>query len=246
MEEEVRQVYRSRIKENFSEEDLEFLEGLITSPYIDNTNDKADAILYKFREKNFIELAPATNRFVLLKGKYVYKFALDKYGIKDNLNEFEMSEKLQPYVTKTYETNGLITIAEYVNLITEKEFMSSAPHIRNILKELSEDFIFCDIGTIPKNFTNYGFNDDDEIKILDYGYIYPKDPKILFCTKDGGNLVYTENYDQFVCTRCGEKYPVTDILYRMSVSEEAYKKPKKKGSLVVKFKKKPNIGGFEV
>lgn len=245
MEDEIR-TYRSRIKENFSEADLEFLEGLITSPYIDNTNDKADAILYKFREKNFIELAPATNRFVLLKGKYVYKFALDKYGIKDNLNEFEMSEKLQPYVTKTYETNGLITIAEYVNLITEKEFMSSAEHIRAILRELADDYIFCDIGTIPKNFTNYGFNDNDEIKILDYGYIYPKDPRILFCTKDGGKLQYTENFDQFVCPRCGERYAVPDILYRMSVSEEAYNKPKKKGPLVIKTKKKLDIGGFDV
>ena len=93
---------RSRIMEDFSEDDLNYLEGLLYSPYFDNNNDKADAILHQFRDRGFIELAPATNRFVLLKGKYVYKFALDEYGMKDNINEFNMTEELQPYVTKTY------------------------------------------------------------------------------------------------------------------------------------------------
>ena len=125
---------RSRIKENFSQEDMDFLRRLINSPLFTDTNEKADAILYRFKDKGFIELAPATNRFALLKGKYVYKFALDRYGIDDNINEFKMSEELQPYVTKTYETNGYITIAEYVNLISEAEFVRSIPHIRSILK----------------------------------------------------------------------------------------------------------------
>ena len=87
---------RSRIMEDFSEDDLIYLENLMTSPYFDNNNDKADAILHQFRGKGFIELAPATNRFVLSKGKYVYKFALDQYGMEDNINEFNMSEELQP------------------------------------------------------------------------------------------------------------------------------------------------------
>lgn len=147
---------RSRIMEDFTEKDLDYLSGLISSPYFDNNNDKADAILHEFRGKNFIELAPATNRFALLKGKYVYKFALDEYGVKDNINEFEMSEELQPYVTKTYETNGLITIAEYVNLISQKQFEASKENIRAILEELSDRYIFSDIGTIPRNFCNWG------------------------------------------------------------------------------------------
>ena len=73
---------RSRIKEEFSQEDLDFLNDLIYSPYFDSNNEKADAILYHFKDKGFVELAPATNRFALLKGKYVFKFALDDYGIK--------------------------------------------------------------------------------------------------------------------------------------------------------------------
>jgi len=87
---------RSRIMEDFTEADLDYLSGLINSPYFDTNNDKADAILHQFRDKNFIELAPATNRFALLKGKYVYKFALDRYGVDDNINEYNMSAELHP------------------------------------------------------------------------------------------------------------------------------------------------------
>ncbi len=220
---------RSRIKEDFTEKDLDYLSGIIDSPYFDSTNDKADAILHEFREKNFIELAPATNRFAVLKGNYVYKFALDADGIKDNINEFDMSEELQPYVTKTYETNGLITIAEYVNLINQKEFENSIPNIREILRELSTNYIFSDVGTIPKNFTNWGFRDDNSLVILDYGYIWRKDPKIMFCTRSkcGGRLEYTENFDKLYCTNCGTKYSVIDFVYRMGLPEEQFEENKK-------------------
>ena len=147
---------RSRIKEEFSEEDMDFLMGLIRSPFFDSNNDRADAILFRFRDRGFVELAPATNRFVLAKGQYVYKFALDSYGIKDNNNEFDLSEELQPFVTKTYETNGLILIAEYVDLISENEFIASRDNIREMLKYLSEEWLFSDVGTIVKNRCNWG------------------------------------------------------------------------------------------
>ena len=212
--------------EDFSEDDLNYLEGLLYSPYFDNNNDKADAILHQFRDRGFIELAPATNRFVLLKGKYVYKFALDEYGMKDNINEFNMTEELQPYVTKTYETNGLITIAEYVNLIKQKEFVDSTPHIREILEALfNMGYIFSDIGSVTRNHCNWGFRDDDTLVILDYGYIWRKDPRIMFCTRPacGGRLRYTENFDKLYCTNCGTKYEVIDLIDRMRNSEEAFK-----------------------
>lgn len=149
-------VLRSRIKEDFTQEDMEFLRDLETSPNFTNNNDKADAILYHFRDRGFIELAPATNRFALLKGRYVYKFALDHYGKEDNENEFRLSPELQPFVTKTYETNGYITIAEYVNLISREEFVASTYHIREILKTLAQDYIFSDVGSVVRNFVNWG------------------------------------------------------------------------------------------
>ena len=151
-----KKVLRSRIKEEFSESDMEFIESVCYSPHFDGNNEKSDSLMYYFKDKGFIELAPATNRFAVLKGKYVFKFAMDSYGIDDNLNEFNLSEELQPYVTKTYETNGLVTVAEYVNLIKEEEFLDSIPNIRNILNYLSENWMFSDVGTIVKNHTNWG------------------------------------------------------------------------------------------
>ena len=228
---------RSRIMEDFTEKDLDYIYELMNSPYFDNNNDKADALLHEFRDKGFIELAPATNRYALLKGKYVYKIAMDEYGMADNLNEFELTEELQPFVTKTYETNGLITIAEYVNLITQKEFEESIPNIRAILRELFENgYIFSDIGTISRNFTNWGFRDDDSMVILDYGYVWRKDPKLMFCETMGcgGRLEYTENFDMLYCTTCGRKYNVIDLKHKGELSEKAFEDNKKyldKGNL---------------
>ena len=45
--------------------------------------------------------------------------------------------ELQPYVTKTYETNGLISVAEYVNIISLADFRDNKARIREILKWLS-------------------------------------------------------------------------------------------------------------
>lgn len=229
------QQLRSRIKEDFSQEDLDFLFQLTENTYISNNNDKANAILLKFRDKGFIELAPATNRYAVSKGRYVYKFALDSYGIKDNWNEFVMSEQLQPYATKTYETNGLITIAEYVNLISKEEFADSKDRIREILSGFADDYLFMDVGAVERNMCNWGFRDDDSLVILDYGYFYKKDPRIMHCIKDGGNLRYDANYDKIFCDECGKQYKVTDILERMDLSEDAFKDNGYKGPLKVRF-----------
>ena len=233
---EDKKVLRSRIKEEFSESDMEFIESVCYSPHFDGNNEKADSLMYYFKDKGFIELAPATNRFAVLKGKYVFKFAMDSYGIDDNLNEFNLSEELQPYVTKTYETNGLVTVAEYVNLIKEEEFLDSIPNIRNILNYLSENWMFSDVGTIVKNHTNWGFRDDDSLVILDYGYFFKKDPMLMYCMSCGSEIGYTENFDKFRCPKCGRTYTIHDLVYQSKVSVEEYQKTKKyKGGLKIRL-----------
>ena len=91
--------------------------------------------------------------------------------MRDNWNEFNMSPLAQPYVTKTYECNGLIAVAEYVNVISKQEFEDSKENIRSILKMLSEDFLFCDLSASLKNYMNFGWTDADMLVILDYGLI---------------------------------------------------------------------------
>ena len=214
--------FRSRIMELFSEELLIRLETIQTDPRFISNNDKFQHILFLLKDLGFIEIGAGTNRMAVLHGSYIYKIALDPYGVKDNWNEFNMSPELQPYVTKSYECNGIILVAEYVNLLNQEEFVDSKEHIRTILDILSEDYLFADVGTIAKNFCNFGYRDDGTLVILDYGYIYPIDRKIMFCERCGGKLVWNTDYSQLLCEACKSKYDPVKIKYRMDIDEDDY------------------------
>lgn len=207
-------ILRSRIKENFSQETLDNIKYIMSYPEISN-NVKFNKILEIVVPLGFVELAAGTNRMAVMKNDYVYKIALDSYGVKDNWNEFKMGKQLQPWVVKTYECNGLIAVSEYVNLMTQREFENSKHIIRDILEILSKDYIFEDIGLIPKNFCNFGFREDNSIVILDYGYVYPIDDLIMFCNKCNGRIKYNSTYSELVCSKCGKKYKVFDIKSKM-------------------------------
>lgn len=216
--------YRSRIKENFSEELLERIKKVINSSGKLSNNDKFNVILDILSPYDFIELAAGTNRMAVLKNEYVFKIALDSYGIKDNWQEYNYSKELQPYVTKTYECNGIIAVAEYVTLITQREFQDSTTALNTILSILSKNYIFEDIGTISKNFCNVGYREDGSLVILDYGYIYKKDPTVMFCEKCGGPLVYNSSYSKLLCSLCGKSVKVSEIKNRMEADQSDYDK----------------------
>ena len=211
---------RSRIRENFDYETLSKIHKLITDPKYPDNNDKVDVIKSMMTPRGFLELGSGTNRFAMLKENYVYKFALDHYGYDDNNTEFDMSMKLQPYVSKTYECNGLICVAEYVNIISKNDFEDNKPVMRNILESLAEDYLFADLGIIEKNFRNWGYNDSHELVILDYGYIFERDDVLMRCTKCGGRIGYDRNYDQMMCEHCKKKFAVHDIRAMMNASDE--------------------------
>lgn len=213
---------RSRIHENFSEEDMEFIKSVCRSGRFESSNAKADVFLYKFRQKGFTELAPATNRYAMMKDGFVFKFALDTDGIRDNRNEFKLSMELQPYVTKTYECNGYVLVAEYINIMEKNIFRDSREHIASILETLSEDYIFADVGILEKNFCNWGFRDDNTLCILDYGYFKRKDPRMMYCRKCGGELLYDSYYDKLYCRQCTNKYNPIEIMSRMSLRQEDF------------------------
>ena len=94
-------------------------------------------------------LGSGTNRMAVMIDGYAIKIALDNDGCKDNLREHGYAKKLQPYVTKVYECtiDGLILVAEYVECLTKKEFVFQTATIRQILRDLSKDYIIGDIGT---------------------------------------------------------------------------------------------------
>lgn len=214
--------YRHRIHELFSEEVLQKIWEIQRDPNISNNNKKVRQILFLLKDLGFTEIGPGTNRLTVRNKDYVFKIALDNYGIRDNWTEFDYSQELQPYVTKTYECNGIVAVAEYVNLMTQDEFIESKQNIRNILEILSKDYLFCDMGTISKNFTNFGYRNNDEIVILDYGYIYPLDRKIMYCTKCGNALKWNNDYSKLVCGRCGKLFDPIEVRDRMWKDEKDF------------------------
>ena len=63
----------------------------------------------------------------------------------------------------------------------------------------------------------------------------------MFCETDAAPLVYDENFDLLRCTKCGRKYSVVDIKYRMDISEEEFERQRQqsaaiKGPLIVGFR----------
>ena len=125
---------RSRIKQFISDEVMELIYKVYRKRNVSN-NEKAtaiEAILDHHNVENTL-LGPGTNRVAFLIDGYVFKFAMDSWGVKDNYNELANSKELQPYVVKTYETCGLINVCEYVTLISVDEFERA--DVKNVILE---------------------------------------------------------------------------------------------------------------
>lgn len=161
---------RSRIKENFTMEELQDIYDICLSTKFDNNNDKVDILHYMLTKKGFVELGSGTNRYTMMKDNYAYKFSLDRYGFDDNNTEFNMSKKLLEYgATKCYECNGLISVSECVDVLSLNQFRENRDKIREILKWMAEKYLFADLGCIDKNFRNWGYDDKFELRFIDYG-----------------------------------------------------------------------------
>ncbi len=222
---------RYKIKEIFTKEIIKELYTLALSVDIPDNNDKAIMLSgmldREFGKGVFEELGTGTNRiaFLYTKGGFVVKIALDRRGFTDNWAEFKRSPELQEYCAKAYETNMLVLISEYVVLMSDEEFANSRNEILTILEDISKEYIMGDVGYIKKNRCNFGYRDRSKtIVILDYGYVYPKinQTKAMTCPRCKGELVYTQNYDAFICTNhnCKNQYTFMDIRRRMILDFE--------------------------
>lgn len=217
---------RSRILEHFSKELLLKIEELSKDVRISDNNTKTDilvGILDHYLKDKYVELGPGTNRYAILIDNYVFKIALDKWGIRDNINEFNMSQELQPYVVKTYETNRIISVCEYVTVISKDEFIEKKYDIQKVLSILADSYLLGDVGTVSKNYLNWGYRDNGELVILDYAYIYNiKGDEILCSSCQSEILEYDENFHELICPRCQRKYSFIDI--RRKIPSELEKK----------------------
>lgn len=213
---------RSRTHEVFTEKAMADLFRLCKDRSETDNNKKADTILRILDSHNidYVELGPGTNRMAVLVGNYVYKIAMDDQGLLDNINEFKISKELQPFVVKTYETNELFSVHEYVTLISREEFVEKPNPIKKILSILAETYLLGDVGYIPKNFCNWGYRDDGSLVILDFAHVYRVNPDQLVCTKDGTILEYDDNFHFLVCPLCARKYTFMEIRRRLSLDNQ--------------------------
>lgn len=219
----------SRIHRFIPKECMVELNAICGDVTISDNNTKADmmaATLRKYGVK-FKELGPGTNRYAVRIDGYVFKIAMDKNGIDDNKIEFTMSDELQPFVSKTYECNGLIVVSEYVTFISKSEFVDNEENIKAILARLADRYIFGDVGYMKKNFLNWGYRDNGDLVILDYGYIYKVRGEEVRCTNllsddvvCGRFLEYDNKFNDLVCPHCRRKYSYDDIRRRIDVKFE--------------------------
>lgn len=177
---------------------------------IPDNNDKAEMVREMVPD-GFIELGTGTNRIAFQYNGLVYKIALDRRGFVDNFAEFKRSAELPMYLAKSYESNMLITVAEYVNVMDQEEFVRNEDIIKDILKDLAKEYLFDDIGFNMKNYCNWGYRSraqgEDELVVLDYGYLYPlraQNTKELFrCPKCGSQLRWNTSFTSFICANKG-------------------------------------------
>lgn len=209
-------ILRSKIKNLFSEEVIKLMGSICDTRLIDSAHKKMLLVqqLLKKYEIPFYILGGATNRLALMIGGYTVKFALDRQGYKDNLMEYALSKELQPYVTKTYETNGYIVVAECVKLMSLEEWHLRKSDILKVLETLSQDYLLGDVGYIKKNFTNWGVRDDGSVVILDYAYCHRATENLFTCEVCGsGILRYDSTFSYLKCnnaTVCTAKYDYTE------------------------------------
>lgn len=208
---------RSRIKHTFGDDLLKLIANICDTKRIDSSQRKMKMLqqLLKRYEIRFDVLGGATNRIALFIDGYAFKFAMDRQGYKDNLMEYALSAELQPYVTKVYETNGYVLVAEPVKTMTIDDFKLRKADILKTLEILSSDYLLGDVGYIKKNFTNWGIRDNGSVVILDFAYCHRGTEKLFSCSVCGdGVLVYDSTFSYLKCnnsTVCMTKYTYNEI-----------------------------------
>lgn len=191
----------SKIKSMFSEELLRYISAICDNKRIPSNNRKMVILgdLLHTYGVEFEILGGATNRIALQIDGYAVKFALDEQGFQDNFIEYSLSPELQPFVTKSYETNGYIQVQELVELMSKSAFSVYKVEIYKILDMMSRDYLLGDVGYLEKNRSNWGVREGKPV-ILDYAYCHRSTENLFTCEKCGQPLTPDAVYDKYLCT----------------------------------------------
>lgn len=217
-------VYRSMLLELFTPEQCIEIEKL-TRAFSISTNQKIEIIKEKLTEWGiqFSPLGGGTNRWAFMHDGYVVKIACDEDGKIDNTREYIYSMQLQPYVIKCYECfkDGLMAVFEYVEIFTNDEFWKNQNKMREILRDISQNFLIGDVGISTVNYSNWGFREDGSVVILDFAYIYAVAFKKFECgCTPGAYLAYDNDFNNLICPYCGTKYSFKQIRKKISMNDQ--------------------------
>lgn len=215
----------SRIMKEFDRDEIKMLFALALSIDYRDNNQKSDMLTEYMKKKGFVCLGTGTNRVSYKKGYYVYKIALDRRGIADNLNEARRSVDAPQFLAHCFEGCGIIDVAEYVDVMDRETF--AKPEVKaailSVLSELAKEFIFGDMGYDPKNFANIGTRrsqngDPPTLVFLDFAYMHPRlgNEDAFTCIKDGAPLKYNRTFTKYYCPKCKAEYDYRDILWRLN------------------------------
>lgn len=217
---------KSRLLENIPGDVGIQLYDIARDPFINNNNEKADRICRAIGP-GFKELGPGTNRIAFLKDGYVYKIALDQYGLEDNMSEFKRSAENPEYLARAYEIcyGRAVLVSEYVNLLMPEEWETASSKMSYILTKLSQEYVIRDLGLTKKNYCNWGWRTKDKSLVaLDYAYLYPiKGNEHALVCNCGSKIKVDSTFTVYKCTNpnCGLKYSVMEILNKMAVDRVA-------------------------
>ena len=218
---------RSRINKFFTPELQRELEQMIFYEYGRDNNAKAKEVFNIIRRvnpaANAAAIGPGTNRYAVLIDGYVFKIALDKDGVIDNMKEFSLSKVLYPAAIKVYEMslNGMIISCEYVRVFDYSTFTKAQSVIREILSDVvNKGYVIGDVGVSGKNYLNWGTRSDGTPCMLDFAYIYKVSYRVFTCNCDPmSKMVPDKNFNELICPLCGKHYTFDDIRSRMSVND---------------------------
>lgn len=218
----------SKIKLYFPDKLIKLFYYYAMSYELGDNNKKAELFedIMKFcYGTKFRKLGTGTNRVAFRRGMFVYKIALDRRGCIDNVSEFKRSPEAPNLFALTYETNGLIAVAEYVTLMDMEAFEQNQYAVLELLSELAKQYIFGDMGYTRKNYCNFGYRlgrsgNEAALVVLDYAYTHPRftNEEALICPNCGGQIEYNAMFTGFRCKSCDQEYSYQDIKRRLDTS----------------------------
>lgn len=213
--------------ELFSDDIISDLHTILRS--CSDNQKKARYIQKELKDLGFIPLGLGTNILTMYNPIYpgvVYKFALDDYGIADNINDSWLSDVIPHYAKFiARDLTGVVSVQQRYVVVKNVERMNIIRgDVLKLLTRLSKQFLIVDLGI--DNFLNYGIDRNGDFVIVDGSDLYPlpNAKNVLRCKNPvgmkkhshelkrcGGKLEYDKTFGKLICKECHNEYIPSEL-----------------------------------